>query len=160
MSKDKIKVNLLSGVLISDNGRYLLIQEAKDKSYSKCKDKWTLPHGGYDVEHEKILDLAKRELLEETGGTADFDFKYICVEGWSSISDSLFLVLIVWQAVNWNKIQERRGDDTKDVKFFTKEEMKQLADEGKIRDNLPILEIINQFENKRTGILRWEIEIS
>jgi len=119
----------------------------------------TLPHGGYDVEHEKILDLAKRELLEETGGIADFDSRHICIEGWSKISDRLLLILIVLNANNWNKIQKRKGDEIKDVKFFTQEEIKQLADEGKIRDNLPVLEIINQFETEISEILRWNIDI-
>lgn len=154
------KVVLLSGVLCEKEGTFLLVQEAEDKPYSKCKDKWTIPHGSYDTEEESIRGLAKRELLEETGGTAVLDGRIVTIEGWDIYTKSVFLVCITWFATGWKKVQERWGDEIKNVQFFSKKEIQELKDRGQVRDDMPILDIINQFDENSGEIVRWELSIT
>ena len=132
-----------------------MVQEAKDKTYSKCKDKWTLPHGSYDREGEDSLGLVKRELLEETGGEASFDGRCIFVEGYSTLQNKILLVCATWYASDWKKIGERWTDEIKDVKFFSKEEISELISSNQVRDNLPVPEIIDQFEMGKNQLVKW-----
>lgn len=53
---------VMVGGVIEKDGKYLLVQEGKDK----CKGKWNLPAGHLEV-NESIFDGAKREIYEETG---------------------------------------------------------------------------------------------
>lgn len=153
------KIVLLSGVLCEDKGRYLLVQEAQDKPYSKCKDKWTIPHGSYDTEGESISDLAQRELLEETGGQAKLDGRIATIEGWNRVDNSVFLVCVTWYANKWEKIQERWSDEIKEIRFFSEAEIQELAGGGQIRDNIPVQEIITSFETNSSKIVRWNLDI-
>lgn len=153
------KVILLSGVLCSKKGKYLMVQEAHDKPYSKCKGKWSLPHGGYDKQGESIKDLAIRELLEETGGKAALSGKYILVEGWDQKHSSLVLVSTIWEACKWKKIDERIVDEIKAMRFFSLKKIFKLIENNKIRDNFPIMKVINYFEGKLTGTIRWDIDL-
>lgn len=125
--KNILPIILLSGALIKDNNKYLLVQEARDKPYSKCKDKWTLPHGSYDKTGESILDLASREVLEETGGTVKFTGDHICLEGFSKTQNRVILICITLLGYGWKKIQERLEQEIKDVKYFTKEELIEMT---------------------------------
>jgi ADP-ribose pyrophosphatase YjhB (NUDIX family) len=157
--KNNLPIILLSGALIKDNNRYLLVQEAHDKTYSKCKDKWTLPHGSYDKQGESILDLASREILEETGGTVKFTGNHICLEGYSKIQNRVILICITHLAYGWEKIQERLDNEIKDVKYFIKEEIIEMHNRGEIRDDIPIITIIKAFEKEQRGIIRWGLNI-
>lgn len=150
---------LLSGALIKDNDKYLLVQEAKDKPYSKCQNKWTLPHGSYDREEESIIDLASREILEETGGTVKFTGDYICLEGFSKKQNRVILICITLLGYGWKKIQERLEKEIKDVRYFTKEELVEMEKRGDIRDDMPLIEIIDGLEKRNREMVRWEISI-
>ena len=56
-----MEVIIVGGVLKQD-GKYLLLQEAKEK----CRGKWNLPAGRLEP-NETIFDGAKREIYEECG---------------------------------------------------------------------------------------------
>ena len=53
---------VIVGGVIERNGKFLLVQEAKEK----CRGKWNIP-AGHLGSNETIFDGAKREIKEETG---------------------------------------------------------------------------------------------
>lgn len=160
MGKDNFQMVLLGSVLIKNHeNKYLLVQEAKDKKYSKCKDKWTLPHGGYDKLNESIEDLAKRELQEETGFSCTLTGRYVCIEGYSLLQNRLIVVNIVFEGKDAVKVQEPWVDEIKDMKYFSLEEICTMLREGQIRDDLPIDKIVKSFYGDGKGIIRWELKI-
>ena len=53
---------VIVGGVIERDGKFLLVQEAKEK----CRGKWNIPAGHLDS-NETIFDGAKREIKEETG---------------------------------------------------------------------------------------------
>ena len=62
MEKENIKVEVVAGVVIKKDGKYLLIQEKKPKAYML----WNFPAGKVDV-GESIEQAAIREAKEESG---------------------------------------------------------------------------------------------
>ena len=58
----KPDVKVIVGAVIEKEGKYLLVQEAKES----CRGKWNLPAGHLDP-GETMADGAKREAKEETG---------------------------------------------------------------------------------------------
>lgn len=55
-------MHIIVGGVIEKDGKYLLVQEAKEKCYGK----WNLPAGHLDT-NETPIDGAKREIREECG---------------------------------------------------------------------------------------------
>lgn len=53
---------IITGGIIEKDGKFLLVQEAKEKVYGK----WNIPAGHLDF-NETIFEGAKREIFEETG---------------------------------------------------------------------------------------------
>lgn len=53
---------IVAGGIIEKDGKYLLVQENKEK----CRGEWNIPAGGVD-DGENVVDAAKREVFEETG---------------------------------------------------------------------------------------------
>ena len=147
---------LLGSILVvDDQKRYLLVQEARDKKYSKCKDKWTLPHGSYDKLGESISELAIRELLEETGLRCEFTGNYICVEGFSLSQNRIILLNVVFEGKSATKIQDYLHEEIKDIRYFSYKEIEAMLESGQIRDNIPIDKIIDSMERKKS-IVRWD----
>lgn len=160
MGKNSLQMVLLAGNLIrNDKNEILLVQEARDKSYSKCKDKWTLPHGSYDKLNESVLDLAKRELLEESGFSCNYTGKYRCIEGYSETQNRILLISIIFEGKDAIKLQEPLADEIKDFRYFSIEEIKKMLIEGQIRDDTPIDKIFEAFDNDQSGIIRWNLPI-
>lgn len=57
---------VMVGGVIEKNGKFLLVQEAKEN----CRGKWNLPAGHLEI-NETLFDGAKREIFEETGCKVD-----------------------------------------------------------------------------------------
>jgi ADP-ribose pyrophosphatase YjhB (NUDIX family) len=62
MKIENIKINVVAGVLLELEGKYLLVQEKQPKAYKK----WNLPAGKVDV-GETLEEATVREAQEETG---------------------------------------------------------------------------------------------
>ena len=154
---NKYPIALLSGVLCIKNDKYLLVQEREDKPYTRCKGKWTLPHGGYDKDGESIHDLAKRELLEETSGEADFSGRFIILEGFEKAQNKMIVMGIIWIANNWRKVSAEDSDEISKTKYFSEEELADMETEGQIRDNFPILDVVHSIKSREHKILRWDV---
>jgi 8-oxo-dGDP phosphatase len=65
-NSDPYSIRIVVITLIEQNGKFLLIQESKPA----CRNKWFFP-GGRVAPGESILDAAVREILEETGMSAE-----------------------------------------------------------------------------------------
>ena len=57
-----MNIRVTTGGIIEKDGKFLLVQENKEK----CKGKWNIPAGGLKAD-ENVLECVKRELFEETG---------------------------------------------------------------------------------------------
>lgn len=157
MGLNSLQMFLLGSILIEDDQqRYLLVQEAKDKKYSKCKDKWTLPHGSYDRLGESVSDLAIRELLEETGYKCELTGNYICVEGFSLTQNRIVLLDLIFEGKSPVKIQDFIHEEIKDIKYFSSAEIGTMFKAGQIRDNLPLNDIIESIKDKK-NLIRWTL---
>ena len=90
-----------------------------------------LPGGGSDTPKSTPEENAKRELLEETGYTGDFQFVGTCWNcGYSNILNYNFV------ATNCHKIQEPRLDDTEFIEVVKMPlgEFRQLLRSGELTD--------------------------
>ena len=116
---------IVTGRIVENNGKFLLIQIAKYKGADGLK--WTIPAGRWD-RNESILDGAKREFKEETG----YDFKPTAILG-------LYSRQRVWPDTIHNtiriiykgKISGEQGEiehEVVDTKWFSSEEIFNMND--------------------------------
>ena len=116
------------GGVIEKNGKFLLVQEAKEK----CRGKWNIPAGHLDP-NESIFDGAKREVKEETGCDVE-------LTGVLQIGNRVLKEII-----------EYDKNEILDVKWFTYEELLNMKEE--LRDyNWIINSISALIENKVANI--------
>jgi 8-oxo-dGTP pyrophosphatase MutT (NUDIX family) len=133
---DFIRVYVAAGVVIKQDGKYLLVQEKKPSAYGL----WNLPAGRVE-EGQTIEDTAVREAKEETGydvelirelGVFHEDVKVACKHAFEAkiIGGELCIP----------------EDEILDVKWFTYEEVLQMKD--KLR-NSTILQAIDLVEKRK-----------
>jgi len=78
---------VIVGGIVEKSGKYLLVQEAKEKCYGK----WNLPAGR--LEHnESVVDAARREIMEETG--CNVEITGICHIINKVLNDDIFISFI------------------------------------------------------------------
>lgn len=135
MEKENIKVHVVAGVVIKQNGKYLLLQEKQPKAYML----WNFPAGKIDV-GETIEQAAIREAKEESGYNVELirqiDIFHSTVT--SAVQHAFEAKIIDGEL----KIPE---NEIMDAKWFTFEEIKQMKD--KLRGEW-ILGAISILENK------------
>ena len=79
-------MKVIVGGIIEKNGKYLLVQEAKEKCYKK----WNFPAGHLDF-NESLEQGAIREIKEETG--CDVELNGVCYIANRILEDDLFVMI-------------------------------------------------------------------
>lgn len=140
---------VIVGVVVEKDGKYLLVQEAKES----CRGKWNLPAGHLDP-GETIIKAAVREAKEETG--CDVEPTGICQIGNRASANEVFVSVIFTAKL----LHENIAFDTAeilDAKWFSYEEIVAMKSDirnevlmlgaiGNARNNLVMpLDIINQY---------------
>jgi len=143
-----IRPVILANCLVKKNNKYLLVQEATDKVYGSIKTpskgKWTFPHGEVD-EGEGIKDAAERELLEEAGGKTKIIRLGAIAQG--LVDETVKLLSFVFYGEGFEKTSDRWKKEIKEIKWFTRGEIKDLEDRNLTRDQVPLSKIIEVVED-------------
>lgn len=138
---------IIVGGVIEKNGKFLLVQEAKEK----CRGKWNIPAGHLDS-NENIFEGAKREVLEETGCKVELT-GILQIGNRVSENDVLMSVIFSTNLLEENIIYDK--SEILDVKWFSYEELLNMKDE--LRSYDLIINSISAFiENKgvNTNIIK------
>lgn len=111
---------IVVGVCIVEDGKVLMVQEAKEKCYGQ----WNFPAGHLD-ENENIHDGARREAKEETGFDVELTgvlpiIKYI--RGDYKVIRITFMAKIVSGEIKYDK------EEILDVKWIPMEELEAMTE--------------------------------
>lgn len=131
-------MKVIVGGIIEKEGKYLLVQEAKQK----CYEKWNFPAGHLDF-NESLEQGAIREIKEETG--CDVKLDGVCYVANRILEDDLF-VMIVFNAKLINENIEFDKEEILDVKWFDYDEIVNKM-ESMLRGNYVRTAVINQNNN-------------
>ena len=119
---------IAAGGIIEQEGKYLLIQEAREDIHGK----WNLPAGQLDP-GETVSEAAKREIYEECGFRVELTG--VCQIGSWKLVDNIaigiiFSTKIVGGEINFNP------DEIMDTKWFTYDEILAMRSELRSADFL------------------------
>ena len=135
--KQNQMVSMVAGVIIKQDGKYLLVQEGKGKAYKL----WNFPAGHVDV-GESIEEAAVREAFEEVGYKVEL-IRKISVHQ-KSVDEP---VKHIFEArVIGGELKTRKGEIL-DAKWFSSEEIKNM--ENELRNGEWIIGVINIFETSK-----------
>jgi 8-oxo-dGTP diphosphatase len=122
--KETIKAKVVAGVVIKQNNKYLLVQEA-----TKAYGLWNFPAGQVDV-GENFEQAAIREAKEESGYDVELMGKIgIFQEKPIDAVKHAFEAKIIGGELNFPK------DELLDVAWFTFTEIEEMKTQGKLRSN-------------------------
>ena len=130
---------IIVGGVIEKDGKFLLVQEAKEK----CKGKWNIPAGHLDA-NETIFEGAKREVFEECGckveisGVLQIGNKVMTDNSWVGI---IFSTKLLEDNIKFDK------NEILDVKWFSYEEI--LGMKNELRSYEWITDAITAYVNNR-----------
>ena len=130
---------IIVGGVIEKDGKFLLVQEAKEK----CRGKWNIPAGHLDP-NETIFEGAKREVFEECG--CKVEISGILQIGNKIASDNAWVSVIFSTKLLEDNIKFDT-DEILDVKWFTYEEIMTMKDE--LRSYKWITEAITAYKNNK-----------
>ena len=122
---------IIVGGVIEKDGKFLLVQEAKEK----CRGKWNIPAGHLDP-NETIFEGAKREVFEECGcrveisGILQIGNKLVPDNAWVSV---IFSTKLIEDNIKFDT------DEILDVKWFTYEEIMNMKGFPSFRINSMLL---------------------
>lgn len=100
--------------------RVLLIKRAKDPFAGK----WALP-GGFVDENERLIDAARRELVEETGVTVT-DLEQLCAAGDPGRDPRGWTVSVIFFA-RVDELAAKGADDATEAGWFRMDKLPELA---------------------------------
>lgn len=109
-------MGLVAGVVIERDGKFLLVQEALDKSYGK----WNLP-GGHVDKCENLKDAAIREAREECG--VEVNLQNICFIGNIIKPSGESSVYVYFTANIQNGELKYDSKEIMNIKWFSYEEL-------------------------------------
>lgn len=112
---------VIVGEVIERDGKFLLVQEAKEK----CRGKWNIPAGHLDS-NETIFDGAKREIKEETG--CNVELTGVLQIGNRVLEDDV-LVSVIFSTKLLDDNITYDSNEILDIKWFTWEELINMKDE-------------------------------
>ena len=123
-----MSTSIAAGGVIEREGKYLLIQEAREDIYGK----WNLPAGRLDP-GETVSEATKREIYEECGFRVELTG--VCQIGSWKLVDNIaigiiFSTKIVGGEINFNP------DEIMDAKWFTYDEILAMKSELRSADFL------------------------
>lgn len=123
-----MSTSIAAGGVIEQEGKYLLIQEAREDIHGK----WNLPAGRLDP-GETVSEAAKREIYEECGFRVELTG--VCQIGSWKLVDNIaigiiFSAKIVGGEINFNP------DEILDAKWFTYDEILAMRSELRSADFL------------------------
>ncbi len=128
-------MKVIVGGIIEKNGKYLLVQEAKEKCYKK----WNFPAGHLDF-NESLEQGAIREIKEETGCDVELD-GVLCIAN-RILEDDLF-VMIVFNAKLIKENIKFDEEEILDVQWFDYDEIVNKMD-NELRGDYVKTAVINQ----------------
>ena len=132
-------MKIIVGGLLEKEGKYLLVQEAKEI----CREKWNIPAGHLEL-NETIIEGAKREIFEECGckvnltGIINIANKVIQDK---TIIFITFATDIIEENIEYNK------NEILDAKWFTYEEIINMKEN--LRDCAWIIDLITAHKNNK-----------
>ena len=132
---------IVGGVLEKD-GKYLLVQEAKEKCYKK----WNVPAGHLNF-NESIKQGAIREIKEETG--CDVELNGILYIANRIFEDDLF-IMIIFSTKLLNENIKYDKSEILDVQWFSYEEIMNQMD-NKLRGLDYIKTSVSNYKNNVVG---------
>jgi len=130
MEKDTIKVVMVAATILEKDGRYLFVQEKKEKFFGL----WNFPAGKLEL-NETPEEAAVREVKEETGYSVKLTGKIGVWE--AAVTKHVFAGEIIGGNLNVP------NNEIMDAQWFSFEELKNMQD--KLR-HIWILEVINKYE--------------
>lgn len=134
MDREVIKVPIVAGVVIKEDGKYLLVQEKQPKAYGL----WNFPAGRVD-QGDTIEQAAIREAKEESGYEVELIKKIdIYQESASEPPKHAFEAKIVSGDLKFPE------DELLDARWFTLDEIKSMKD--KLRGKW-VLDAISNLES-------------
>jgi 8-oxo-dGTP diphosphatase len=127
MTKDELRAPTAAAGVVCLRGEDVLLVR---RGAPPLKDRWSLP-GGRVEWGERAADAALRELMEETGCTAE-------IVGLVDVVDAILRpaqhadptrghFILIDYAARWTGGEPRAGDDARDARFFTPAEIAGLG---------------------------------
>jgi len=137
-----IKLTVITGCVIQDNNRILMVQEGQGVE----KELWNFPSGRLENK-EKILNAAVREVEEETGYKISIS-GLLGVYNFISINnDQVIMFCYIGEVVGGSLRYD--NNEIINVKWLSFDEIAELSD-NKLRTHTLIRKIISDLKNKST----------
>ena len=130
----------VAAVMENVNGEVIF---ARIPRYTTGLAEWELPAGGMEI-GEAILESAKRELLEETGYTStdhELIYTYYPMNG---NANQVFHIVFCKAG---ELVQNFDPSEVTEVRWFTRDEIKQLLKEQKIKDGFSLTALLLWLQN-------------